>query len=77
MRQSLSKLIDTCFDIKVHLQVSSYELHDYEDGAYAVFKIYKIKDPKTLLRIIGKHECIIYAESQYLCIKVFEDYQEY
>lgn len=77
MRKSLEELIETCFDIKVHLQVSSYVLHDNEDGADAVFKIYKIKDPKTLLDIIGKHQCIIYAETQYLCIKVFEDYQEY
>lgn len=77
MRQSLSTFIDTCFDIKVHLQVSSYELHHYEDGADAVFKVYKIKDPKTLLRIMGKLECIIYAENQDVCIRVFEDFQEY
>lgn len=77
MRKSLEELIDTCFDIKVHLQVSSFELHYYEDGADALFKVNKIKDLKTLSDIKGKHECIIFAENQDVCIRVFENYQEY
>lgn len=77
MRKSLEELIETCFDIKVHLQVSGYELHDYQDGADAVFKVAKIRDPKTLIRIIGKLECRIFAENQDVIIRVFEDYQEY
>ena len=45
MRKSLSEFIETCFDIKVYFAVSSYELHDYEDGGYADFKVNKINDP--------------------------------
>lgn len=77
MRQSLSTLIDTCFDIKVHLQANSYELRDYEDGAIAKFKVNIIRDPKTLLNLIRNHTCRIYAEQEKVVVEVDEDYQEY
>lgn len=76
MRKSLSTFIETCFDIKVFLAVGSYELHDYEDGDYADFKVNKIKDPKTLSRIIGNHEYQILADDGFLRVRVFENYEE-
>lgn len=77
MRKSLSDFIETCFDIKVYLAVGSYELHDYEDGDYADFKVNKINDPKTLSRIIGNLEYSILADDGFLRVRVFENFKEY
>ena len=76
MRKSLSEFIETCFDIKVYLAVSSYELHDYEDGGYADFKVNKINDPKKLSRIIGNHEYRILADDGFIRVRVFENFEE-
>lgn len=76
MRKSLSTFIDRCFDIKVFLAVGSYELHDYEDGDYADFKVSKIDDPKTLSRIIGNLDYRILADDSFIKIRVFEDFKE-
>ncbi len=76
MRTSLSEFIETCFDVKVYLAVGSYELHDYEDGDYADFKVNKINDPKTLLQIIGNHECRILADDGFMRVRVFENFEE-
>ena len=76
MRNSLSSFIDRCFDIKVFLAVGSYELHDYEDGDYADFKVSKIDDPKTLSRIIGNLDYRILADDSSVKIRVFEDFKE-
>lgn len=77
MRQSLETFIETCFKIKVHLQVASYELYDYEDGDYAEFKTRKIRDLKSLLKIAGQHEVRIYAEDSQVVVAVYEDFKEY
>lgn len=76
MRQSLSTFIERCFDIKVFLAVGSYELHDYEDGDYADFKVTKINDPKTLSRIIGNLDYRILADNGSIIVRVFEDFKE-
>lgn len=76
MRNSLSTLIEKCFDIKVHLAVSSYELYDYEDGDYVDFKVDKINDPKTLSRIIGGNKYRILADNGFLIIRVYENFME-
>ena len=77
MRNSLSTFIDRCFDIKVFLAVGSYELHDYEDGDYADFKVSKINDPKTLSRIIGNLDYRILSDDGFVKIRVFEDFKEW
>lgn len=76
MRKSLSTFIDTCFDIKVFLKVGSYELHHYEDGSYADFRIAKIDDPKTILRLANNHELRIREHNGFVVIRVFENYEE-
>ena len=72
MTKTLEKLIDTCYDIKVFLGVSSYELHQYEDGSYADFKVIKVADPRTLLNIAGTHQVRLFAEGDNIIIRVFE-----
>lgn len=76
MRKSLSTFIDKCFDVKVHLAVSSYELNDYEDGDFADFKVKKIADPKTLSRIVGNHDYMILADDGFVIVRVYENYEE-
>jgi len=72
MTKTLEKLIDTCYNIKVFLAVSSYELHQYEDGSFADFKVAKVTDPRTLLIKAGSHQVRLFAEGDYIIIRVFE-----
>lgn len=72
MTNSLSNLIDTCYNIKVFLKVSSYELHQYEDGSYAYFKVRNIKDPRTLLLIAGSHQVTLFADGDDITIVIYE-----
>ena len=76
MRTSLIRFIDTCYDIKCNLDVSSYELHDYDDGAYADFKVRAIHDPATLLRLMNGHSCKILGGDGVVIVRVFENIVE-
>lgn len=73
MTNSLSNLIDTCYNIKVFLGVSSYELHQYEDCSYAYFKVRKISDPRTLLKIAGSHQVTLFADGDDITITIYEN----
>lgn len=77
MRQSKYLFVDACFDIKVFLAVGSYEMHDYDDGCYADFKVQSIKDPKTLNNVIAPLDYRILADADMVVIRVFEDFKEY
>lgn len=68
--------METCFKIKCHLQLESYVLHDYLDGDYAEFKTNKIRDPKALMRLVGKLEVRIYSRDDELVVAVYEDFNE-
>lgn len=72
MTNSLSNLIDTCYNIKVFLACSSYELHQYDDGSYADIKVTKVADPRTLLIKAGSHQVRLFADDDYIIIRVFE-----
>ena len=76
MRKSLSLLIDTCHDVKVHLGCTSYELHDYDSGAYADFKCDRIKDPRTLCLLFNGHIFSMFAADGYIVVRVLEKYIE-
>lgn len=72
MTTSLENLIDTCYNIKLFLKVSSYELHQYEDGSYADFKVRNIREPRTLLKAAGSHEVTLLSEDNNIVVRVFE-----
>ena len=76
MRRTMETLMDTCYDVKIHLQVGSFEVHYYEDGSYVDFKVNKIQAPKTLNRIIGNLEYRMLQMEGWIVIRVFEDYCE-
>lgn len=77
MMTSLQSFIETCFDIKCHLRLSSYELHQYDDGSYSDFHVKNISDPKALNRIVGSLEYRIHTDDNGIVIRVFEDFREY
>lgn len=72
----METLIDTCNEVKDHLQAGSYELHYYEDGSYIDFHVNKIEAPKTLNSIIGDLEYRFYVIEGRITLRVFEDYCE-
>lgn len=76
MRKSEITFIDTCFNVKCYLRVDSYELHHYEDGDYADFKVTLINDPKNLLSVVGNHECRFLADDEFIRVRVFENFVE-
>ena len=73
MTKSLSNLVDTCYNLKVFLGVTHYELHQYEDGSYCDFKVLKITDPRTLLIKAGSHQVRLFAENDLIVVRVFEN----
>lgn len=72
MTKTLENLIDTCYNLKVFLTCSSYELHQYDDGSFADFKVTKVADPRTLLIKAGSHQVRLFADGDYIIIRVFE-----
>lgn len=76
MRSSKYLFFDACYDIKCHLQVGSYEMHDYDDGCYADFKVQRLDDPNGLNGIVAPLEYRIFAEDGMIIVRVFENYHE-
>lgn len=77
MRKSLEEFIETCFHIKCLLQLSSYELHQYDDGSYSDFHLKEIKNPKHINSAIGKLDYRILMDDYGIVIRVYENFQEY
>ena len=72
MKKTLEELIDTAYDIKVYLSLSSYELHHYEDGSYVDFHVRKIVDLPTLIRLAHELELKFFAENDSIIVRLFE-----
>lgn len=77
MRKSKSLFVDACYDIKCYLQVGSYDLHDYDDGCYADFKVHCLDDPNSLNALVAPLEYRILAIDGMVIVRVFEDFNEY
>lgn len=76
MRQSLADFIDKCFSVKVHLEVGSYELHDYQDGAYADFRTNKVQQLTKLAIITQGYDSRLYAQDGQIVIRLFENFSD-
>lgn len=72
MTTTLSKLIDTCYNIQVILKVSHYELHQFEDGSYCDFRVRQIADLRLLLMKADLHNVKLFAEGDDIIVRVFE-----
>lgn len=76
MTKSFQELIERAFDIKVLFQLSSYELHHYEDGSYVDFHVQKVLCLPTLVKLAGKLELKFFSADGYMIVRLFEDYQD-
>ena len=71
-KETLLELIDKAYKIKVHFNLGSYEMHQYEDGSYIDFHVQKVVDLPTLQRIAGELELKFFAGDGYLIVRLFE-----
>lgn len=71
------EFIERCYDIKCFLQLGSYQLHDFDDGAYSDFQVPKIENMQGLLDVIGSLENRFFVDSGYINVRVFEDFKDY
>lgn len=76
MRQSLIDLIEVAFDVKVYFGVSSYELHQYDDGSYVDFLVQKIPDVKRLLSLANGLDMRILYDERGIIVRLSENYVE-
>lgn len=76
MSKSFQELIERAFDIKVFFRLSCYELHHFEDGSYADFRVQRIVDLPTLIRLAGSLELGIFGGDGFIIVRLFEDYNE-
>lgn len=72
----MSDFLERCVDVKTALSVSNFNLYWFEDGSYADFRVAKIKNPREIDRLLEGLEYLIFAEDNYLILRVFENYQE-
>ena len=72
MTKNLAVLIDTAYKVKVHFNVSSYELNQYEDGSYVDFKVNRVVDLPTLLKITGDLELMFFCDKGSLIVRLVE-----
>lgn len=72
MSKSFEELIERGWDIKTYFGVGSYELHHYEDGSFIDFRVQKVTDLKTLMRLAGYLELKFFAEDNRLIVRLFE-----
>lgn len=76
MRQSLTDFIDKCLSIRKYLNVSSFELHDYADGAHADFRVYEPQEISRLAIITQGYDVRVFADENYLIITIYEKYND-
>lgn len=76
MSKSFQELIERALDIKVMLQVGSFELHHYEDGSFVDFHVQKVLNLPTLINLAGKLEFKFFNADGYIIMRLFEDYQD-
>lgn len=76
MTNSMQELINIAFDVNVFFGLSSYVLHHYEDGSFVDFHVRKIDDPVELLRLCQGLDVRMYAEENYITVRLCERFCE-
>lgn len=72
MTKTLQELIERSFDLKVYFQLSSYELHQYEDGSYSDFHVQKVIDLPGLVHLAGGLELKFFHDTTSMIVRLFE-----
>lgn len=75
IRQSLQDLILACMRIKKAYTATSYELHDYDDGDYADFRLLKVNSIEELANLTKGHQVSIFADNGQTIVRIYENYQ--
>lgn len=76
MRKSLEQLIEISTDVRIYLNVASFVLYGYEDGAYTEIRVIKVTDVAALVRVANGLRIALYRDDTFIVVRVFEDYQE-
>lgn len=72
MTKTLEELIDRAFAIKCHFQLSSYELHQYDDGSFCDFHVQKVVDLPALFKLAGGLELKFFNGDNYMIVRLIE-----
>lgn len=73
MTDSLKKLIDVAYNIKVFLGLMSYTLYQYEDGSFVEFHVQKILNPRGLIELTNGLQIRFFHSESDIRIRVDED----
>lgn len=72
MTKTFEELIERAYDIKVYFNIGSYVLHQYEDGSFVDFRVQKVVDLPTLIRLAGGLELKFFADGDRMIVRLFE-----
>lgn len=72
MTKTLDELIERSFDIKCYFKLSSYELHQYEDGSYSDFHVRKVLDLPALVKLAGGLQLNFIADDGFMIVRLYE-----
>lgn len=72
MTKTFAELIERSYDLKVFFQISSYELHHYEDGSFSDFHVQKVVDLPTLINLAGGLELKFFSDTSSMIVRLFE-----
>ena len=72
MTKTFAELIERSYDLKVFFQISSYELHHYEDGSFSDFHVQKVVDLPTLIKLAGGLELKFFHDTTSMIVRLFE-----
>lgn len=76
MRKSLEQLIEVSQDVRIFLNVASFEIHIYEDGSNTEFHVQKVKDVAELLRVANNLHVSLYHDDNYIVVSIDEQITE-
>ena len=76
IRESLQALLLVCRKIQVAYGAASYELHDYEEGSFADFRVMRIKSVGELADLTKDFQVSVFADEGHTIIRVYENYSE-
>lgn len=72
MKKTLVELIERAFDIKCHFQLSSYELHHYDDGSFVDFHVQKVVNLPELIKLAGGLELKFFNDTSSIIVRLLE-----
>lgn len=61
--------------VKAAYTAKSYELHDYEDGSFADFRLMEVDSIEELANLTKGHKVSIFADKGQAIVRIYENYQ--